>query len=118
MGNTTTTTATIEQKFDELSSITDQLALINSVCESNIDFPIEEMKVFVAELQQWDLNKMPIEDKRYYLSHMSFHREIIADIIAEARSLLIEDRRQYLRALVAYYKEFCRWLKVIERNYR
>ena len=99
----------IETKFSELSDITNQVALINSAYEEEEVFEaaIEKMEVFIKELHNWNMEEMSPTHRQYYLSHMSFHREIIAEIIADARALLIEERREYLRRLVSYYKSFC-----------
>ena len=73
------------------------------------------MKIAVKELKSWELSDMSTEQKQFYLSHMSFHREIIADIITEARSLLIDKYRKHVKALVQYHRELCEWLKQIDK---
>ena len=118
MGSRTSTAVIIEKKFDDLSNITDQVALMNSVHGGDVELPIKEMGTLIAELKEWNLDKLSVEDRRSYLSHMSFHREIIAAIIDEARSLVIERYRQHLKTLVAYHKGFSHWLRNVERYYR
>lgn len=105
----------IENQFDKLSNITDKISHVNNEYESDIDTAINEMKIAVNELKNWELSDMSIEQKQFYLSHMSFHREIIADIIAEARSLLIDKYRKHVKTLVKYHRELCEWLNQIEK---
>ena len=53
----------------------------------------------------------------YYLSHMSFHREIIADIVSEARFQIPEDRRGFLKTLVSYHRDISVWLSKAQKKY-
>lgn len=117
-GNSSAVTVEIEKKFDELSDITNKIALINSDWEGNIDDAILEMKNSIASLKSWKISSMSSEHRLYYLSHMSFHREIIADIISEARFHLPDDRRPHLKILVSYHRELCAWLYQIQKKYR
>ena len=87
----------IEKKFDELSDITNKVALINSDYGGDIDEAIIKMKEFSDVLRSWDIFSMSPKHILYYLSHMSFHREIIADIVSEARFQIPEDRRGFLK---------------------
>ncbi len=112
-----TTVTEIEKKFDVIGDITNQVALVNNIHESDVGESIETMKQLIAKLQEYDLEAMSVDHRQYYLSHMSFHREIVADIITEARSLLIEERRHHLKTLVSYHREFRRWFSSIERRY-
>ena len=101
MSNSTSTVAVeIEKSFDGLSDITNQVALINSDYEGDIDGAILDMKNSMNLLKSWGTSLMSSEHRLYYLSHMSFHREIIADIISEARFRLAEESRHHLKALV------------------
>ena len=105
----------LEQVFDVLSEITDRISLMNSIYESNLDKAFGDLKDFSGNVRQWSAEQIPQEIRRFYLSHLTFHREIIADIIAEARSLLMDERREYLKALVKYHKDYCSWLDSMER---
>ncbi|MEQ8353785.1 MAG: hypothetical protein RH862_20070 [Leptospiraceae bacterium] len=105
----------LEQVFDVLSEITDRISLMNSVYESNLEQAFDDLKQFSLTVRQWSAEQIPQEIRRFYLSHLTFHREIIADIIAEARSLLMEERREYLKTLVRYHKDYCAWLDTMEK---
>ena len=107
--------AEIEESFSELGKITDVIACLDMDAMDMMYEHLEKMKVFVAKLQSWDMTNYSTEEVGYYMSHMSFHREIMADIIAEARSLLWEDSREYLKSLVSYHKELCLWMKAKEK---
>lgn len=107
----------VEVRFDTLSDITDRVALVNSVYDSNLEGAFQEMEDFVGDAQGWDLSILDDDALRFYLSHMSFHREIVAEIINEARQVLIDDRRPYVKRLVNYHREFSRWLSGIEKKY-
>ncbi|MBU43626.1 MAG: hypothetical protein CMN76_10430 [Spirochaetaceae bacterium] len=106
----------LEEVFDVLSEITDRISLMNSVYESNLDQAFEDLKQFSHTVRQWSADQIPQDIRRFYLSHLTFHREIIADIIAEARSLLMEERREYLKTLVRYHKDYCSWLDTMEKS--
>ncbi|HBS05426.1 MAG TPA: hypothetical protein DEA96_10695 [Leptospiraceae bacterium] len=105
----------LEQVFDVLSEITDRISLMNSIYESNLEQAFDDLKQFSLTVRQWSADQIPQEIRRFYLSHLTFHREIIADIIAEARSLLMEERREYLKTLVRYHKDYCSWLDTMEK---
>lgn len=105
----------LEQVFDVLSEITDRINLMNSVYESDLDQAFSDLEQFSTTVRQWSAEQIPQEIRRFYLSHLTFHREIIADIIAEARSLLMEERREYLKSLVRYHKDYCSWLDTMEK---
>ena len=111
------TTVQMDEKFNELSNITDQVALMNSPYDTDLDAGFGAMEALVEESRTWDLDAMSPESRRVYLSHMSFHREIVAEIIVEARRRLIEERRPYLKRLVNYHKSFSTWLHRLEKKY-
>jgi hypothetical protein len=77
---------------------------------------MDDLETFMKNTMASDLESMDIQALNYFLSHLSFHREIIADIISEARQLLIEERREYLKRLVSYHKEFVKWFQRMERR--
>lgn len=107
----------MDSHFNELADITDRVALVNSHYDSNLEKSFGEMESNVKTAMSWDLESMSREMRQVFMSHMSFHREIIAEIIAEARKLLIEERRAYLKRLVAYHKDFSTWLNRVEKKY-
>ncbi len=107
----------VETRFDVLSDVTDRVALVNSVYESDLEDAFSEMETFIADAQTWDLEAMEEAARKFYLSHMSFHREIVAEIIAEARQVLIDERRAAVKRLVNYHREFSRWLNSLEKKY-
>ena len=115
--NISSVSVEMEGKFDYLSNLTDQISLMNTDPVSNVDNAVEEMQKSIEELKGWKISNLSKQEKNYYLSHMSFHREIIADIISEARALLIEKYRGHLKVLVRYHREFCFWLAELERRY-
>lgn len=107
----------LDTTFNELSDITDCVALINSPYDSDLESAFEAMEGFMRKAMSWNLDEAGEELLRVYLSHMSFHREIVAEIIAEARNLLMEDRRTYLKRLVNYHKGFVSWFSRIEKRF-
>ena len=107
----------VEARFDVLSDITDRVALMNSVYESDLEGAFHEMESFIGGARTWDLEAMEEAARKFYLSHMSFHREIVAEIIAEARQVLLDERRPYVKRLVNYHRDFSRWLNGIEKKY-
>ncbi|MBX7058545.1 MAG: hypothetical protein K1X75_10815 [Leptospirales bacterium] len=107
----------VERRFEGLSDITDTVAQVNQPYESDLDRAFESMESFIGEARGWELSAMDAAGLRCYLSHMSFHREIVAEIIAEARRVLLDDRRHYVKRLVNYHRDFSRWLSGIEKRY-
>jgi len=107
----------VEKHFNKLSEITDRIALLNSVYDSDLNTAFDEMEAFASAAMAWDLTGLDSLSLRAYLSYMSFHREIVADIIAEARRLLMDDRRAYLKRLVNYHKNFSGWFSRVEKQY-
>ena len=107
----------LEKSFNRLQDITDQVAQMNSRYDSDLDSAFDTMEGFTVEARKWDVDNMDDHIRRTYLSHMSFHREIVAEIIAEARRQLIEERRELLKRLVGYHKEFSRWYTRAEKKY-
>lgn len=106
----------VEEHFDVLSNITDQVAQINSIYETDIEGNLAAMENFIADARTWNLAALESDARQFYLSHMSFHREIVAEIIAEARQVLIDERRPYVKRLVNYHKSFSHWLSGIEKS--
>jgi len=107
----------VESRFDRLSDITDQVALVNSVYESDLDQAFDEMEGFISDAQTWDVEGMDEDARKFYISHMSFHREIVAEIIAEARQVLLDERREYVKRLKSYHRDFSRWLAGLEKKF-
>lgn len=108
----------IESFFNRQSEITDRVALVNSVYESDIARAVEELEAFFDEIKSWEFDELSEQQLPVFLSHISFHREIIADIITEARQLLLEGRRDYIKRLVAYHKELSAWFSRKEKDAR
>lgn len=107
----------IEIHFERLSSIADRVSLMNSEYEAVLEPAFQEMEAFAADAYCWDLDSMPPEVRQFYLSCLSFHREVVAEILAEARRLLMENRRIYLKRLAHYHKQLRQWLQEAEDLY-
>ena len=75
------------------------------------------MEGAVEEVLQWDTSSFSPDLRRTLLSYLTFHRETVWEIIQEARSLLMSDRREYVKRLVNHHKEFIKWLSRMERNF-
>ncbi|MCS7205055.1 MAG: hypothetical protein NZ853_05110 [Leptospiraceae bacterium] len=105
----------VENFFSILREITDKVALINSTFPSDLELSFTRLEEFWRGLSRLDLSQLNGEIRFLFLSHLAFHRESIADIISEARALLIEERRGFLKRLVQYHKEFNNWFKQIEK---
>src|SRR5690606_29785552 len=107
----------IDRHFDRLRDVTDNVALMNHRYDVDLESAFAEMEETVQEAMSWDLAGMTGEMRMAYMSHMSFHREIIAETIAEARTVLIDERRGYLKRLVTYHKNFRLWLNRLEKKF-
>lgn len=112
-----TTLKEVETHFDELSDLTDLVAQVNSIYESDIEGNMQKMEDFIHNAMKWDVNILEPDAKLFYISHMSFHREIVSEVIADARQVLIDERRPYVKRLVNYFKEFKRWLANLEKEF-
>ena len=105
----------LEEKFQKLTEVTDRVALINSEYDSDIETSIITLLSVIEEVKNMIIDIEKNSDERHskcYFSHLSFHREVMAEIISEARILLISERREYLKRLVSYYKSFCFWFDI------
>jgi molybdopterin converting factor small subunit len=107
----------IEKFFSILREITDKVALMNSPYPSELDLAFTRLEEFWKGLSNISLELLPGDVRLLYISHLTFHRETVADIISEARELLIEERRNFLKRLVQYHREFTKWLQQIEKKY-
>lgn len=99
----------MDRKFAELSDITDRVARINSPYESDLGSAFTDMENFIEDAISWNIPYSDRDMFTAYKSHMSFHREVVSEIIREARELLMDDRRHFLKRLVSYHKEFSKW---------
>lgn len=107
----------IERFFSILREITDKVALMNSPYPSELELAFTRLEEFWNGLKKINLDLLSGEIRLLYISHLTFHRETVADIIREARELLIEERRTFLKRLVQYHREFSKWLQQIEKKY-
>ncbi len=107
----------IEKLFSILREITDKIALMNSFYPSDLETAFLRLEEFWKGISSIDFEQIPNTLRPLCISHLTFHRESIFDIIKEARSLLIEERREFLKRLVAYHREFSKWLQAIERKF-
>jgi hypothetical protein len=107
----------LERFFAVLRDITDRVALMNSPYPSDLDRAFSQLEEFMAGCVRLNIEKMSEAVRLFHISHLTFHREIIADIIAEARNLLLDDRRPYLQRLVSYHRDYTRWLAKIEKRF-
>lgn len=103
--------------FNLLTDYTDKVSLINSVYESDLETAFQAMEGAVEEVLQWDTSSFSPDLRRTLLSYLTFHRETVWEIIQEARSLLMSDRREYVKRLVNHHKEFTKWLTRLERQF-
>ncbi len=106
----------VEKLFAILREITDKVAKVNSHYPSDLDIAFQRLEEFWDGISRLDFMNLPQDLRLLFISHLTFHRETIADIIAEARSLLMEERRNFLKRLVSYHKEFAQWVKNIEKQ--
>ena len=113
---TITTLDELELYFNTLSEITDRVAMINSEYQTDLESAVYDLENFMSADVFHSVSDKEQNFIQSFLSHMSFHREIIADIITEARQLLIEERREFLRRLVAYHKSFVKNFSVLEKQ--
>jgi hypothetical protein len=116
IAQTITTREELESYFNKLSEITDRVALINSEYQTDIATAVNDLENFMSEESFRSIDRADQGLAQSFLSHMSFHREIIADIINGARQLLIEERREFLRRLVAYHKSFVKNFSIMEKR--
>lgn len=106
-----------ELYFNRVTDYTDKVSLVNSVYESDLETAFAAMEEAVEEVMKWELTGLDAGIRRILLSHLTFHRETVWEIIQEARSLLISDRREYVKRLVNHHKEFTKWLTRLERQF-
>ncbi|MFN3603404.1 MAG: hypothetical protein ACK4UJ_01705 [Leptonema sp. (in: bacteria)] len=107
----------IEKIFSILREITDRVSLINSYYPSDLEIAFTRLKEFWNNLSHFPFDAIPTSLRALCLSHLTFHRETISDIIKEARLLLMENRRDFLKTLVNYHREFSKWLQELERKF-
>lgn len=107
----------LDRFFTVLRDITDRVALINSPYPSDIERAFVQLEEFMSGCKQLNLEDMKPVAFKFHLSHLTFHRETVADIIAEARELLIDERRPYLQRLVAYQRDFISWLNKTAKSF-
>lgn len=107
----------VEKLFAVLREISDKVAKINSRFPSDLDLAFRRLIEFWDGLKTVPVQSLAPDVRMLYFSHITFHRETIADIIAEARELLMEDRREYLKRLVQYHREFVQWLHQLEKKF-
>lgn len=107
----------IEMLFSILREITDKVALINSYYPSDLETAFLRLEEFWKAIINIEFDEIPNSLRPLCISHLTFHRESIYDVIKEARKLLIEERREFLKKLVSYHREFSTWLQNIERKF-
>ncbi len=106
----------LEKHFSELIKITDRIAMINSPYESDLDGAFIDLEEVHSNMQRWDIDGMSDDIKSELLGHLSFHREILLDILGEARSGIIESRRPFIKRLARIHKNYVNWFERIEFN--
>lgn len=106
----------LERFFAVLRDITDRVALMNSPYPSDLEKAFSQLEEFMDGCMRLNMASMGAAVRLFHISHLTFHREIIADIIAEARNLLFDERRPFLQRLVTYHREYTRWLQKQEKR--
>ena len=111
----------VEEKFDRLSDLTDNVATLNSPYAKSVKESLAEMKILSSEICKIDPRSLSSSLRVTYLNHLSFHKGIVFGIIEESRSLRFsqekphENYRPQIKELVQYYKEFNEWFKSLEK---
>ncbi|MEM7181357.1 MAG: PLU-1-like domain protein [Spirochaetota bacterium] len=106
----------LESYFQQLTDITDNVALINTPYGGDHDFDFQQMEDFYQDIisKEWEDT-----DKEYYnlfTSHYTFHVKIIEEIVKEAREILDPEKRPYLKKLVSYSKEANEWFLMLRKK--
>lgn len=106
----------LDTRFGHLTDITDRISLLNSPYESDLQGSFHDLFEFLQELQAVPVADLDNNVRRHFLAHLTFHREMVSDIIEEARSLLMDERREYLKRLVEYRKQVACWIDEMEKS--
>ena len=104
----------LEQKFSYLDDIMERVATINGVSSGDLQLAIDELNAFGNSIFRWDFKQLPDNLLNPCLNHLTYHREILANLIYETRLSIEEERRELFKRIVAYSKRYGEWLKNLE----
>ncbi|MCB1179765.1 MAG: PLU-1-like domain protein [Leptospiraceae bacterium] len=106
----------LESYFQNLTDITDNVAVINTHYEADHDSDFNALEDFFEDLvtKPWEQS----DDKYYQLftSYFTFHVKIVEEIIREAREILNPEKREYLKKLVNYQKSASDWFTNLRKK--
>ncbi|MDV6236400.1 hypothetical protein CH379_012260 [Leptospira ellisii] len=108
----------LESYFQTLTDITDTIAVINSPYESDFDRDIGQLEQYYSDVTSRPWESSEREYFNLFSSHFTFHTKIVEEIIHEARRVLLQERRQYVKRLVAYHKQAEEWFAELQRKRR
>jgi len=107
----------IERLFAILRDITDRVALMNSMYPSDLEKAFTQLDEFIDSCEKLSVEDIQPSVRLVFMSHLTFHREIVSEIISEARNLLMDDRRPFLQRLVTNQRHFTQWLSKLEKRF-
>ncbi|XDD52236.1 hypothetical protein AB3N59_20005 [Leptospira sp. WS92.C1] len=106
----------LENYFQTLTDLTDTIAVINSPYESDFDHDIGRLEQYFSDIvsRSWETSERSYFN--LFSSHFTFHTKIVEEIIHEARRVLIQERRIYVKRLVAYHKHAEEWFAELQKK--
>lgn len=106
----------LEQYFQELTDITDGIAVMNTPYDGDFDGQIQEMRDFFADVSAREWEAAEAEYFKLFASHFTFHVKIVEEVINEAREILDPERKPQVKQLVQYVKEANDWFQELEKR--
>ena len=106
----------LESYFQELTDITDNIAVINTHYDADHDGDFVQMEAFYQDMISYSWETADGEQYNLFTSYFTFHVKIIEEIIKEAREILNPEKRDYLKKLANYKREAEEWFSGLKKK--
>ncbi|MCE9499055.1 MAG: PLU-1-like domain protein [Leptospira sp.] len=106
----------LESFFQELTDITDNIAIINTHYDADHDSDFAQLEAFYQEMISHPWETADGEYYNLFTSYFTFHVKIIEEIIMEAREILNPEKRDYLKKLVNYKRDANEWFGGLKKK--
>lgn len=106
----------LESYFQELTDITDQIAMMNHHFDAKPGENIEKMLSFTENLRSLEWESKEKEYYELFSSYYTFHLKIVEEIIAESREEWQEENKTHVKNLVQYLKKAEDWYSALKKK--
>jgi len=106
----------LESYFQNLTDITDRIAMMNNHFDATPDVDIPMLDEFYDDMQSHAWETTEREYYELFTSYFTFHVKTVEEIVQEAREILNPENREHVKKLVSHIKNADDWFLGLKKR--